>query len=64
VRQEVLTRYGSACDGEGAPSVTWVLDERGVVGDNNLDRVSPVDWERGRVSVRRPSSRSGWRARR
>jgi hypothetical protein len=25
----------------GAPCVTWVLDEREVVGDNNRDRVSP-----------------------
>ena len=32
----------------GALSVTWVLDERGVVVDNILDWVSPVEWERDR----------------
>jgi hypothetical protein len=42
----------------GAPCVTWVLDEAGVVGDNNRDRVSPVWWERGRVGVLRPSGTS------
>jgi hypothetical protein len=30
-----------SCDGLGAPSVNWVLDEYGFVGDNNLDRVTP-----------------------
>jgi hypothetical protein len=39
----------------GAPSVTSVLDDR-VVGDNNLDWVSPVWWERGWFSVWRLSS--------
>ncbi|MDQ2729940.1 MAG: hypothetical protein M3Y91_19275, partial [Actinomycetota bacterium] len=34
--------YVPAVGGVGAPSVTWVLDERGVVGDNILDRVSPA----------------------
>jgi len=33
-----------------------VLDETLLVGDNDRDRVSPVLWERGRVSVLRPSS--------
>jgi hypothetical protein len=33
-----------------------VLDGACAVGDNNRDRVSPVGWERGRVSVSRPSS--------
>jgi hypothetical protein len=37
--------------GVGARSVTQVLDEAAVVGDNNRDRVSPVGWERGRVCV-------------
>jgi hypothetical protein len=50
---------GPVGGGVGAPSVTWVLDESMVVGDNNRDRVSPVGWERGRVSVRRPSSMGG-----
>ena len=31
-------------DGLGSPSVTWVLDERGVVGDDIFDWVTP---ERG-----------------
>jgi hypothetical protein len=53
----VQTRYGPV-GGVGAPSVTWVLDESVVVGDNNRDRMSPVGWERGRVSVRRPSGTS------
>ena len=48
------TRYGPVGD-VGAPCVTWVLDEARVVGDNNRDRVSPVQWERGRVGVLRPS---------
>ena len=43
--------------GVGAPSVTWVLDERGVVGDNNRVWVSP-GWECDRVSVMRLSSTS------
>ena len=38
--------YGPVDGGVGAPCVSWVLDERGVVGDNNRDRVSPVGWER------------------
>jgi len=42
----------------GAPCVTWALDEADVVGDNNRDRVSPVQWERGRVGVLRPSGTS------
>jgi len=48
----VQTGYGPAGD-VGAPSVTWVLDESVVVGDNNRDRVSPVVeiWERGRIGV-------------
>jgi len=37
--------------GLGALSVNWVLDERDVVGDNNLDWMTPVSWERGRLSV-------------
>jgi len=46
----VQNRYGPVGD-VGASSVTWVLDESNVVGDNNLDRVSPADEkERGRVS--------------
>jgi len=45
------TLYVPAVDGVGPSSVTWVLDERGVVGDNILDRVTPVVWERGRLSV-------------
>jgi hypothetical protein len=52
----VQTRGGPVGGGVGAPSVTWVLDETRVVGDNHRDRVSPVGWERGHVSVRRPSS--------
>lgn len=51
------TRYGPVGD-VGAPCVTWVLDEARVVGDNNRDRVSPVQWERGRVGVLRPSGTS------
>jgi hypothetical protein len=47
--------YVPAGGGVGAPSVTWVLDEL-VVGDNNLDRVTPVSWERGRLGVLRLSS--------
>ena len=31
-------RLGTAV---GAPSVSWVRDDRGVVGDNNLDWVTP-----------------------
>jgi hypothetical protein len=42
--------------GVGAPCVTWVLDERGVVGDNIPDWVTPGSWERGRLSVIRLSS--------
>jgi len=54
----VQTGYGPAGD-VGAPCVTWLLDEAGVVGDNNRDRVSPVRlWERGRVGVLRPSGTS------
>jgi hypothetical protein len=48
-------RYVPVGGGVGAPSVTWVLDDD-VVGDNNLDWVTPVCWERGRLSVRRLSS--------
>jgi hypothetical protein len=33
---------GLAGDGLGALSVNSVLDERGVVGDNSLDRMTPV----------------------
>lgn len=50
------TFYGPGGGGVGAPCVTWVLNEQGVVGDNNRDRVSPVSGERGRVSVIWPSS--------
>jgi hypothetical protein len=50
----VQTGYGPVGGGVGAPCVTWVLDERGVVGDNNRDLGVPLG-ERGRVSVRRPS---------
>ena len=50
------TFYGPVGGGVGAPCVTWVLDERGVVGDNNRDRVSPASGERGRVGVTGPSS--------
>ncbi len=50
------TFYGPVGGGVGAPCVTWVLDKRGVVGDNNRDRVSPASGERGRVSVIGPSS--------
>ena len=57
------TRYGPVGD-VGAPCVTWVLDDGDVVGHNNRDRVSPVQWERGRVGVLRPSGTSaGGRAR-
>ena len=37
-------------DGLGAPSVTSVLDDA-IVGDNNLDWVTPSVWERGRLNV-------------
>jgi hypothetical protein len=50
----VQAGYGLVGD-VGAPCVTWVLDETRVVGDNNRDWVSPVEWERGRVGVLRPS---------
>ena len=53
------TSYGPVGGGVGAPCVTWVLDERGVVGDNNRDRVSPASGERGRVSVIWPSAPQG-----
>jgi hypothetical protein len=54
----VETGYGPVGD-VGAPCGTWVLDEAGVVGDDNRDRVSPVQcWERGRVGVGRPSGTS------
>ena len=43
--------------GVGAPCVTWVLGEPGVVGDNNLVWVSPW-WECDRVNVMRLSSTS------
>jgi hypothetical protein len=39
----------------GALSVSWVLDDRCVVGDDDLDWVTPVVWERGRLGVLRPS---------
>jgi hypothetical protein len=45
-----VTRYVSAADGLGAPSVTSVLDDA-IVGDNNLDWVTPWWWERGRLNV-------------
>ena len=35
------TGYGPVDDGVGAPCVSWVLDERRVVGDNNPDWVAP-----------------------
>jgi hypothetical protein len=31
-------------DGLGSPSVTWVLDELGVVGDDIFDWVTPEKW--------------------
>jgi hypothetical protein len=37
-------------DGLGAPSVASVLDDA-IVGDNNLDWVTPSAWERGRLNV-------------
>jgi hypothetical protein len=37
-------------DGLGAPSVTSVLDDA-IVGDNNLDWVTPSSWERDRLNV-------------
>jgi hypothetical protein len=37
-------------DGLGAPSVTLVLDDA-IVGDNNLDWVTPSSRERGRLDV-------------
>ena len=43
--------------GVGAPSVTSVLDERFVVGDNNRVWVSP-GWECDRISVMRLSNTS------
>jgi hypothetical protein len=45
-----VTRYVSAADGLGAPSVTSVLDDA-IVGDNNVDRVTPWWWERDRLNV-------------
>jgi hypothetical protein len=53
-------------DGDvGALCVTWVLDERDVVGDNNRDVDVPREFGKGdRVSVIRPSSpKAGGRAR-
>jgi hypothetical protein len=49
----------------GALCVTWVLDERDVVGDNNRDVDVPREFGKGdRVSVIRPSSpKAGGRAR-
>lgn len=53
----VQTGYGPTGGGVEAPCVTWVLDERDVVGDNNLDLGVPRGrGKRGRVSVLRPSS--------
>ena len=43
------TGYGPVDGGVGAPCVSWVLDEAGVVGDNNRDRV-----------VRHEGARSEW----
>jgi hypothetical protein len=56
-RQPVQTGYGPVGGGVGAPCVSWVLDDRRVVGDNNLDLGGPRG-ERGRISVTRPSSTS------
>ena len=28
----------------GRSAISWMLDEGGVVGDNNLDWVTPVSW--------------------
>jgi hypothetical protein len=56
----VQTRYGPVGGGVGALGVTWVLDERHVVGDNNRDLDVPR-WERGRVSVKAVQP-EGWRA--
>jgi hypothetical protein len=42
-------------DGLGAPSVTSVLDDA-IVGDNNLDWVTPWSRERGRLDVSRLTS--------
>ena len=53
--------YGPVGGGVGAPCVTWVLDERHVVGDNNRDRVSPANEERGRISVIWPTASEGGR---
>ena len=44
-------------DGLGSPSVTWVLDERGVVGDDIFDWVTPERRERGRLIVLGPLGR-------
>ena len=49
------TGYGPVDGGVGALCVSWVLDERDVVGDNNRDLDVPRG-ERGRVIVIRPSS--------
>jgi hypothetical protein len=45
-------------DGLGSPSVTWVLDELGVVGDDIFDWVTPDRRERGRLIVLGPSGRN------
>lgn len=64
VKRRVGVRSGrvGVGGGVGAPSVIWVLDELGVVGDNSRDRVTPGG-ERGRVSVSRPFQHGCWRAR-
>ena len=52
---------GVFLDGLGALSVNSVLGEQsGAAGDNSLDWMTPVGWERGRLSVRRrPGARRG-----
>lgn len=57
------TCYGPELDGAGAPCVTWVLDERGVVGDNISDWVSPVVGARSR-QCSKAVQHGCWRARR
>jgi hypothetical protein len=60
----VQTWYGPADGGVGAPCVTWVLDERHVVGDNNRDLGVPRGaWEARSRRCYKAVQPEGWRAR-
>ena len=55
---------GPADGGVGAPCVTWVLDERHVVGDNNRDLGVPRGaWEARSRRCYKAVQPEGWRAR-